>query len=149
MHRGQDWAKHGHKGAEARTPESYQRAAQKMTGSKNPAWKGGVTYVSHRGNYKRTKCVRCPPEYRSMARSNGYVAEHRLLVARELGRMLTRTEVVHHVNHDSQDNRLVNLMLFASNRDHKLFEHHGAPAPIWCGSAHESSVSTTPAPSGA
>jgi hypothetical protein len=134
------------------TPEGRASAIRKMTGPKNPAWKGGVTYFRKKGNYARNgqiKYLQCPVELLSMARKDGYVMEHRLFVARAMGRPLTRQEVVHHVNRNPTDNALVNLMLFASNRDHKLFEHHGAPAPIWCGSAHESSASTTPASSGA
>jgi hypothetical protein len=66
-----------------------------------------------------------------MARKDGYVMEHRLVVARAMGRCLLRSEVVHHENHDPQDNRLENLALFASNRDHKLYEARGTPDPIW------------------
>jgi hypothetical protein len=66
-----------------------------------------------------------------MARKDGYVMEHRLRVAVEIGRALTRTECVHHVNHDATDNRLENLMLFATNADHKRYEHGQAIEPIW------------------
>ena len=72
-----------------------------------------------------------------MARKDGYVMEHRLIVAQVLGRLLLRVEVVHHLNYDATDNRVENLALFASNRDHKLFEHHGTPAPIWSGTSVE------------
>jgi hypothetical protein len=106
---------------------------EKMTGPNNPAWKGGVTYFCKHGNYKLIKYVRCPSEFMPMARQDGYVMEHRLFVAQAIGRPLLRSEVVHHINHDPQDNRLENLQLFATNRDHKLFEHHGTPAPIWQG----------------
>jgi hypothetical protein len=104
-----------------------------LPGSRNPAWKGGVTYFRKHGNYGSTKYVRCPVGFLSMARKDGYVGEHRLLVARVLNRCLTRQEVVHHDDHDPTNNTLSNLMLFASNRDHKLYEHHGTPAPIWRG----------------
>jgi len=105
----------------------------KMTGAGNPAWKGGVTYFHKRGNYKPIKYVQCPAEFLPMARLDGYVMEHRLFVARAMGRCLLRSEVVHHRNHDPQDNRLENLELFASNQAHKLHEHHGTPDPIWRG----------------
>lgn len=117
----------------------------KMTGPNNPAWKGGVMLVSSKGNYARGVYVRCPMAFRSMGRRDGWILEHRLLVAQVLGRMLTTTESVHHVNHNPRDNRLGNLMLFATNSDHKRYERHGSPAPIWSGSH----LSITTASSGA
>jgi hypothetical protein len=99
----------------------------------NPAWKGGVTYKRDKGNYIGPKYVRCPAEFLAMARKDGYVMEHRLVVAMALGRCLTRAEAVHHVDHDTQNNDPSNLMLFASNRDHKLFEGAGSPSPLWRG----------------
>ena len=91
-------------------------------GEKNPAWKGGVTYWRKHGNYKPIKYVRCPAEFLAMARKDGYIMEHRLVMAKSLGRNLLRTEVVHHINHDPHDNRLENLELFASNGEHKRVE---------------------------
>lgn len=131
--RGREWMKHGWKGPLAVSPEV--RKASALKGEKNPAWKGGVTYRKRKGNYanQSIKYVRCPVEFISMARADGYVMEHRLVVAQALGRPLLRTEVVHHKNHDATDNRLANLELFASNRDHKIYEHRGSPAPIWRG----------------
>jgi hypothetical protein len=133
------------------TPEGRASAIRKMTGPNNPAWKGGVTYFRKKGNYAKhgqIKYLRCPKALLSMARKDGYVMEHRLLVAQELGRPLTRKETVHHLNHNPVDNRLENLALFESNRAHKLFEHHGNPVPIWQGSPSVLSASTTRAPSG-
>lgn len=104
-----------------------------LSGPKNPAWKGGLTYFKRKGKYanQSIKYVRCPKSFASMARKDGYVMEHRLLVAQELGRPLLRSECVHHINHDATDNRLENLMLFASNADHKRHEHGQAIKPLW------------------
>jgi len=113
------------------TDASRATAKAKMSGAGNPAWKGGVTFMRRHGNYGCTKYVRCPPEFLSMARKDGYVMEHRLLVAQAMGRALTRAETVHHVDHNPTNNAIGNLLLFATNRDHKLFEARGTPAPIW------------------
>ena len=66
-----------------------------------------------------------------MARKDGYVMEHRLLVAMTIGRSLSRRECVHHINHDATDNRIENLMLFATNADHKRYEHGQPTIPLW------------------
>lgn len=92
-------------------------------GENNPAWKGGVTFRKRKGKYpSNVKYVRCPINYISMARKDGYVMEHRLIMAKHLGRTLSRTEVVHHINHDVTDNHIENLQLFKDNAEHKRFE---------------------------
>jgi hypothetical protein len=105
-----------------RSEEYLQDLSESMKGENNPAWKGGVTEKKRKGNYKREKLVRCPDEYSEMARANGYVPVHRLKVAKELGRPLTSTEVVHHKDHDNHNNDLENLELWPNNRLHKLAE---------------------------
>lgn len=121
------------KGRDGWTEESRESYLKKMTGPNNPAWKGGVTYFRKKGNYGkyRIKYVRCPKEYLPMARKDGYVMEHRLTVAQHLGRCLKRTEVVHHKDHDPTNNNPDNLMLFASNSQHKRYEARGQPDPLW------------------
>jgi hypothetical protein len=129
-YRGQDWKKWGKVGSLKSNLKPHLKGSK---GEKNPAWKGGLTYFKRKGKYanQSIKYVRCPAEFQAMARKDGYVMEHRLNVAVEIGRALTRTECVHHVNHDATDNRLENLMLFATNADHKRYEHSQAIEPIW------------------
>jgi len=58
--------------------------------------------------------VRCP----SYPRSNrkGYVLEHRVVKAIEIGRPLLTVEVVHHKNKNRLDNRPANLQLMLNGR---------------------------------
>ena len=109
------------------TEESRRSARQKMSGEGNPAWKGGVTVFKKHGNYAGVRYVRAPDWARPMARADGYVMEHRLVMATLCGFLLTRAECVNHENHDPTDNRPENLTLWPSNRTHKLYEWGSCP----------------------
>lgn len=54
-----------------------------------------------------------------LATKQGYVAEHRLVVERILGRYLKPEEVVHHINFKKDDNHFENLYLFATQPEHQ------------------------------
>jgi hypothetical protein len=105
-----------------RSDEFLEQLSESMKGENNHAWKGGVTKKKRKGNYKQEILVRCPEEFSEMARANGYVPEHRLKVAKAIGRPLTSEEVVHHIDHDNHNNDLENLELYPNNRLHKLAE---------------------------
>lgn len=92
-------------------------------GEDNPAWKGGVTHRLRRGNYVQVRYVRAPEWAALMARKDGYVMEHRLVMAKWIGRTLLRMEVVHHLDHNPLNNVPTNLELWPDNRAHKLAEH--------------------------
>ncbi len=84
---------------------------------------GGATYRKRHGNYVSVRYVRCPAEFASMARTDGYVMEHRLVMAIWVKRPLLRVECVHHLDHKPLNNPRTNLELWPDNRSHKLAEH--------------------------
>lgn len=120
--RGQEWKKFAHLGRANWTDKSNQELRIRMVGSNNPAWKGGVTYFKKHGNYAGVVYVRSPYEYLPMARKDGYIMEHRLVMAKHIGRLLKREEIVHHIDHNPSNNEISNLMLFPSNKEHKKYE---------------------------
>ena len=51
---------------------------------------------------------------------DGYVMEHILIMEKQIGRYITRDEVVHHKNHIRDDNRIENLQLMTF-KEHSAF----------------------------
>jgi len=78
-------------------------------------WKGGIIHTLD--GYTHIYLSIGDPFY-PMAHRRGYVAEHRLVMAKHLGRCLKSSEVVHHKNGNRSDNRLKNLYL-TTVREHQ------------------------------
>jgi len=82
------------------------------TGEKCWNWRGGK--IEHSGyilEYVPENDFFYPMGRTSKGLRGSYVPEHRLIMARKLGRLLHRWEQIHHVNGDTRDNRIQNLLL--------------------------------------
>ena len=62
------------------------------------------------------------------ANEHGYVIEQRAVAEEHLGRLLQDNEIVHHINHDKNDNRWENLQV-VTHSQHAIL-HHRKPGPI-------------------
>lgn len=92
------------------------------SGDLHPGWRGGRVLV---GGYWYVYAPDHP--HRTKTRR---VAEHRLVMEAKLGRYLDRSEVVHHIDGDSQNNHPDNLQHFRTNADHLSHELKGR-IPRW------------------
>jgi len=88
------------------------------SGANHPNWKGG-RYITN--GYVSVSITKDSP-YSSMAIANGHILEHRLMMAQHLKRPLESHETVHHINGDTQDNRIENLQLrHGKHGKHQVF----------------------------
>jgi len=88
-----------------------RRPERRTNHSRGPAhgsWKGGR--IRWESGYVGIKVDPDDPMF-AMATAGGYVPEHRLVMARSIGRVLTHHETVHHINGVRDDNDISNLQL--------------------------------------
>ncbi len=85
-----------------------KRNAKNTLGANHHNWKGGKFKDVHGYIYTRIYPVNF---FFNMANKAGYVKEHRLVIAKYLGRCLQTWEEIHHKNGIRDDNRIENLEL--------------------------------------
>ncbi len=85
----------------------------KRYGKDNPKWQGGRSIDAN--GYPR---IVLPPGdfFLPMADKYRSVLEHRLVMAKHLGRCLQSWELVHHKNHIKDDNQIENLQLIGLDK---------------------------------
>ena len=86
-------------------------------GANNSCWRGG-RITTYDGYIE----VKLQPDdfFYSMATKQGYILEHRLVIAKSLGRCLHSWELVHHKNHVRDDNCIKNLQLVSDDRHKQI-----------------------------
>jgi hypothetical protein len=94
---------------------------KKASGDKHGSWKGGI---SKNGEGYLIERVYSDDPYFAMATRSGYVPQHRLVMAKSLGRILHSYESVHHKDGDRTNNSLDNLQL--------RFGKHGKGVVLTC-----------------
>jgi len=101
---------------------STQRTGPR-SGEGHTNWQGGVIV---RKGYRYVYM----PTHPNAVFGKKYVAEHRLVMESKIGRLLLRSEVVHHIDGDTANNSPENLMVFGENKSHLKHELTGR-VPNW------------------
>ena len=76
----------------------------------------GYGHTKHLNNGYELVYAPCHPH----AHKDGYVMKHTVIMEKHLGRYLHEDEVVHHINHKRDDNRIENLALMGKHEHRSM-----------------------------
>lgn len=114
------WKNHNHpmlgrKGE--RCPNYGKRMSDATRAKMRPIWDmNGEQKRLFRKEHSSGYILVYQPDHPAADRS-GYVLEHRIVIEKYLGRVLTGDEIVHHMNGNKKDNRIENLQI-TTRADH-------------------------------
>lgn len=104
--------------ARKQTQETREKLRIARIGKKSSKETRGKLSLSHKGKIYDTPKRRIDRGYvqiylpkHPMSSKTGYIFEHRLVMAKSLGRLLSSEEIVHHINEITSDNRIENLAI--------------------------------------
>jgi len=83
-----------------------------LKGKNGNNWKGGRRIKTN--GYVEIRKPNHPTSHK-----DGYILEHRYIMEKHLGRLLTKSETLHHKNGNRSDNRIENLILLNSKSEHQ------------------------------
>lgn len=105
---------------------SFARTKEAQNGENHPNWKGG-RIKDDKGYvlillFPNNPYFPMANAHKRHSLANRYVFEHRLVMAKHLGRCLQTWEIVHHLNGITDDNRFSNLAL-TNSKKHMIIHH--------------------------
>lgn len=95
------------------------KQSKRMSQERNPRWTGGRSI--DRLGYVHLTTPPTSPYYSMATKISHHILEHRLVMAKHLGRCLQSWEVVHHKNRNKSDNSIGNLELLPNASRHAPF----------------------------
>ena len=107
----------GRKGVHNSPNTEFKKGVHNNVLSENPNWQGGK--INRKDGYVMIKLPTHPNKTKS-----GYVMEHRAVIEESIGRLLTKGEIVHHIDGNRKNNDIKNLLLLKNKQEHMILHNN-------------------------